>query len=168
MTERVVFVHGAYGYDEDAVMAASLRDHLGSGYEVVYPRVPDEDPDLTEVIGDEPVVLVGHSAGGFTLVEHLAHGRVRAPVTALCLIAAPFPGADPDWTFEGWELPDDLSPLPDRVFLYASEDDAVVPFAHRDRYAAAIPQAEVRTTAGGHQLGDDLRVVADDIRRVTG
>ncbi|HWR85265.1 MAG TPA: alpha/beta fold hydrolase [Rhodoglobus sp.] len=165
-TTRVVFVHGAYGYEEDAQLATSLRQHLGAEFTIEAPRVPDEDPDLTDVIGDEPVVLVGHSAGGFTLVEHIAKGLVRAPVLALCLIASPYPGGDPDWDIEGWDLPDDLSALPERVFLYASPDDEVVPFAHRDLYAAAIPQAVVRTTEGGHQLGDDLRVVADDIRSI--
>jgi hypothetical protein len=50
------------------------------------------------------------------------------------------------------------------VFLYASEDDDTVPFAHRDLYAKAIPGSKVRTASGGHQLGNDLRLVADDLR----
>ena len=50
------------------------------------------------------------------------------------------------------------------VFLYASEDDDTVPFAHRDLYAEAIPGSKVRTASGGHQLGNDLRLVADDLR----
>ncbi|MGV8897377.1 MAG: hypothetical protein ACOH10_13825 [Rhodoglobus sp.] len=42
-----------------------------------------------------------------------------------------------------------------------------MPFAHRDLFVAAIPRAEVRTTVGGHQMGNDLRAVADDIRDLT-
>jgi hypothetical protein len=44
------------------------------------------------------------------------------------------------------------------------EDDDVVPFAHRDLHAAALPRSITRTTSGGHQLGDDLRMIAADIR----
>jgi predicted alpha/beta hydrolase family esterase len=93
-----------------------------------------------------------------------------ADLAALVLIAAPFPSADPDWVFEGFELPEDLGQrLADTaVLLYASEDDETVPFAHRDRYARAIPHAVVRTTTGGHQLGENLKVVADDIRGLIG
>ena len=90
-------------------------------------------------------------------------------IIGLCLIAAPFPNGDPDWTFEGFDLPDHFEeklPAGATVLLYASEDDETVPFAHRDLYAAAIPDARTRTTSGGHQLGDDLSIVASDIRRI--
>ena len=113
------------------------------------------------------MVVVGHSAGGYQLLVCLAERPIRRPVLAVCLIAAPFPGGDADWTLEGFNLPPDLSGrMPDRaqVFLYASEDDEVVPFAHRDLYAAALPGARVRTVHGGHQIGADLAAVAADIR----
>jgi predicted alpha/beta hydrolase family esterase len=115
-------------------------------------------------------VLVGHSLGGYVLAKHLAKTEdgIGVELCAIALIAAPFPSADPNWVFEGFELPPDLARrLPDTaVFLYASEDDEIVPFAHRARYAEAIPHAVVRTTVGGHQLGNDLTLVAEDIRRV--
>ena len=133
--------------------------------------MPDEDdPDFERW---EPVIaqavhgadaLVGHSLGGYMLLKHLADAD--APTAhVVCLVAAPFPSGDADWVFDGFELPEWFAAaLPGTVFLYASEDDDDVPFAHRDLYAAAIPGAVTRTTTGGHQLGDDLRIVADDIR----
>lgn len=170
---KVVFLQGggAGAYAEDAELASSLAEHLGDGYEVVFPEMPDEgDPDFERwhpviaeaVHGAE--VLVAHSLGGYMLLKHLAD--VDAPAAhVVCLIAAPFPGGDGDWVFEGFELPDGFAAaLPGTVYLYASEDDDTVPFAHRDLYADAIPGAITRTTTGGHQLGGDLRVVADDIR----
>lgn len=182
VTIDVVFLHGAGtgAFDEDAALADSLARHLGSGFSVAFPRLPEDDPDderwldaIGAAIGaaidaaSEPVVLVGHSIGGYLLVKHLALRPSPRAVAAICLIAAPFPGADPAWTFDGFDLPDDLDrllPADAPVLLCASEDDETVPFAHRARYAAAIPWATTRTTTGGHQLGDDLRVVAEGIR----
>lgn len=179
MTAVILIQGGGDGaFDEDAALAASLREHLGEEYAVDFPRMPNEgDPDpgrwgaaIDDAIAraDEPLVLVGHSAGGYVLVRHLAEHPPSRSIAALCVIAAPFPDADPSWSFEGFDLPDDLAGrLPEvPIFLYASEDDEIVPFAHRASYAAALPTAVERTTTGGHQLGGDLRVVADDIRSV--
>jgi predicted alpha/beta hydrolase family esterase len=112
---------------------------------------------------------VGHSLGGYLLLKYLAGQHPAPTIAAICIIAAPFPGGDADWTFDGFDLPQNLGallPAGAAVMLYASPDDAVVPFAHRDLYATAIPQAIARTTAGGHQLGGDLKVVAADIRSI--
>lgn len=160
----VVFIHGADGYADDAPLAASLEQHVGMP--VLYPEMPDSD-DWSHAIAaeidplDTPPIVVGHSAGGYQLLKHLATSTKT--MKAIVLIAAPYPGGDPDWTFDGFDLPD-CSALTAPVFIYQSEDDEVVPFAHRDLWAAAIPGSVTRTTMGGHQLNDDLRMVADDIR----
>jgi uncharacterized protein len=180
VTGVVVIQGGGPGaHDADRALVESLRRHLGAGFEVDFPRMPDEgDPDPERWSGPirdaiaravPPRVLVGHSIGGYLLLKQLVSEPVAGPIAAICVIAAPFPGGDPDWTFEGFELPDgfaDRLPPGAAVLLYASEDDEVVPFAHRDLYAARIPGAVVRTTTGGHQLGGDLAVVARDIRAV--
>ncbi len=178
MNVHVVFFHGAGtgAYDEDAELASSLARHLGNDFSIDFPRLPENDPEdgpwlqaIDEAIArtSGPVVLVGHSVGGYLLLKYLAMNRIMTSIVAICVIAAPFPSGDPAWTFDGFDLPDDvdrLLPADAKVVLYASEDDKTVPFAHRDLYAAAIPRAITRTTSGGHQLGNDLRVVADDIR----
>ena len=160
----VVFIHGADGFEDDAPLAENLELHVGMP--VLFTQMPDTDdwtPAIASVIEpvEIPPIVVGHSAGGYQLLKYLASSN--APVTSVHVIAAPFPGGDADWTFDGFDLPD-LSGLRAPVFLYASEDDEVVPFAHRDLWAAAIPGSVTRTTAGGHQLNGNLRVVADDIR----
>ena len=179
----VIFFHGAGegAYEADAPLAASLAVHLGAGFRVHTPRLPEEDDAgdeqwmaaMRSAIDDAPsssVVVVGHSAGGYVLVKCLATQHVTARIAEICLIAAPFPGGTPEWTFDGFDLPSDLGdrlPHEATVLLYASEDDQTVPFSHRDRYAEAIPSAVARTTAGGHQLGEDLAVVAADIRALS-
>lgn len=175
----VVFFHGAGdgAFEADSLLAGSLARHLGDGFSVTVPRLPDDDDGddsaWLRVIDESidrakpPLVLVGHSAGGYLLLKALAARGPGASVAVVGIIAAPYPGGDPDWTFDGFELPADLAdrlPASAEVLLYASEDDEVVPFAHRDLYAAALPRVITRTTTGGHQLGDDLALVAADIR----
>ena len=177
----IVFIQGGGdgAYDADARLARSLQLELGDDFSVDFPRMPEEDdPDYYRwrpAIGDviaratAPVVAVGHSLGGYFLIRYLATERIEVQIAAVCIIAAPFPSGDPAWIFEGFELPDRFGerlPTDASVLLYASEDDETIPFAHRDLYAAAIPDAVKRTTVGGHQLGNDLAMVADDIRRI--
>jgi len=161
----IVFIHGNDGFEEDAALVASLEQHLG--LPVTYPKMPDEGdwiPAIAAAISEAqpPLALVGHSAGGYQLLEYLASASVPS-VVSIHIIAAPFPGGDPDWTFDGFDLPAFPERMPYPVVLYASEDDEIVPFAHRDLWAAAIPGSVTRTTVGGHQLNNDLRLVADDI-----
>ena len=181
MTTGVVFVQGggAGAHDEDRQLAGSLARCLGDDFSLDFPMMPQEDepdyerwrPVIARAIARaaHPVVLVGHSVGGYLLIKYLVSEGATSPIAAVCIIAAPFPGGDPAWSIDGFELPNDFAahlPRDAQVLLYASEDDEIVPFAHRDLYAAAIPDAITRSTSGGHQLAGDLRVVADDIRRI--
>ena len=177
----VIFFHGAGAgaHAEDARLAADLGTRLGEGYRVACPQLPEDDDAedglwlaaIASAIESaaKPAVLIGHSAGGYLLLKHLAGANAPlapAAVAAICVIAAPYPGGDPSWTFDGFDLPPDLGerlPQGVPVFLYAGEDDDIVPFAHRDLYADAIPGALTRTVTGGHQLGHDLSAVARDI-----
>lgn len=174
----IVFLHGAGegAHAEDSAMAHSLVRHLGEGTRLHAPELPRPDDPTPErwgpVIGRaiedaaEPVVIVAHSFSGPLLIRHLVEHPPTRRISSIHLLASPIPGGDDDWTWDGFELPDGFpEELPDApVFLSASEDDEWVPFAHRDLWAAAIPGAQTRTRTGGHQFGDDLRGVADDIR----
>jgi predicted alpha/beta hydrolase family esterase len=183
MTRRVLFIQGgaAGAYEADEKLAASLLRELGDGWEVRYPRMPNEDdPDYgawTRVIAEEVAtmgegaVLVGHSIGASVIVKWLTGGRVPKSIAGALLIAAPFWHDDAFWRWDEVRLPDDadakLPPgLP--VYLYHGGDDKVVPTAHLDMYAALIPSAIVRRLAGrDHQLNDDMSEVAEEIRRLS-
>lgn len=185
---QVLLIHGGGdgAFAADAVLAASLRDALGVGYALRYPQMPDEDQpeyaawrsQITGELGamEGAVFLVGHSLGGSVLLKYLAEGGVEqamAPrpseptIAGLFLLAAPYWGA-PDWEVDEYALPEGFaarlsSGLP--VFLYHCRDDAVVPFAHLDRYAHHLPHATLRAIdQGGHQLDGHLSAVARDIR----
>jgi predicted alpha/beta hydrolase family esterase len=177
----VLFVQGAGegAHDVDAHLVESLTNELGSQYEIHYPLMPAEaspnDAEWKDCLMKEVArlgngaILVAHSAGASALVRTLAERPVTTPLGGIFLIAAPFCGGG-GWQIEGCTTPADLGdrlPVGVPVFLYHGRDDEVVPFAHVALYANALPRAVVRRLSGrGHQLDNDLSVVAADIKRV--
>lgn len=181
MTKHILFLQGAGegAYEEDQKLAASLRRSLGSDYEVHYPAMPDDgnapyeqwkqqiQKELAAI--SEPVLLVGHSVGASVAIKYLSEQKSAKSTAGVVLIACPFWGGE-GWRYDGWEelaLPkssaNHLKDTP--IVLYHCCDDEVVPFEHLALYAALLPQAEVRELDhGGHQLNNDLSVVAKDIK----
>lgn len=169
---------GEGAYEEDGKLAASLQDGLGDGYEVVYPRMPNEDSpeyaswksqietQLASLEGE--VILVGHSLGGSVLLKYLSEEKLEKPIAGLFLIAPPYWGADDDWQAEAYTLREDFAtklPTIPRIFFYHSRDDEWVPFAHLALYAEKLPQATIREFDGrGHQFKNDLSEVVADIK----
>ena len=171
---KVVFIQGGGrgAHAADARLASDLGRRLG--HPVAFPLMPREDdpdyerwrPAIAAAVAKADHV-VAHSIGGYLALRYIAESGVTP--SALFVIAAPFPSGDADWTFEGFDLPADfglrLADVP--TYLYASPDDDVVPHAHLALYAAAIPGSIARGTTGGHQLGENLSLVATDIRALS-
>jgi predicted alpha/beta hydrolase family esterase len=183
MTRQVLFVQGfgADVHDEwDSKLVASLERHLGAGYDIRYPRMPNEaDPRygawkpvlLKELASlSESAIVVGHSGGGAILINTLADVRPTTKLAGIFLLAAPFIG-DGGWPSDDIKTRTDLServPTGVPIFLYHGTADQEVPLDHVRLYAAALPRAVVRTLNGSdHQLHNDLSQVARDIRSLT-
>lgn len=166
-------------HDEwDNKLVASLERELGPGYEIRYPRMPNEaDPKyalwkaaLKKEFAklDDGAILVGHSIGGTILINVLAEEPPDSSPSGIFLVAAPFVGKG------GWSS-EDIKPISDlgarlqarwKVYLYHGSEDDTAPFGHIDLYEKVIPQAVVRRLAGcNHQLNDDMSEVLD-IRRL--
>lgn len=179
MKKQVLFLHGAGSgaFEEDRILAAALQHALGLAYEVHYPKLPEDGEayaDWKAVIEpavaalDDQSILVGHSVGASVLLKYLCEEQLDTSIRAVFLLATPYWGADEFWTWDEARLPEDiaakLAKIP-RIFLYHSRDDDVVPYAHLALYAASLPQATIRAFDGrGHQFGNDLAEVAEDIR----
>ncbi len=182
MTKHILFIHGGGGegaYEEDGILVASLQNALGAAYAVRYPKMPLEESaryadwkaqiamELSVLDGD--VILVAHSVGGSILLKYLSEEQIEKPIAGLFLLATPYFGGDENWNYPEMNLPHDFAaklPAIPRIFLYHSRDDEVVPFAHLAMYAAKLPQAIVRIFDGrGHQFGNDLSEVAEDIKK---
>jgi predicted alpha/beta hydrolase family esterase len=180
LSGQVLFIQGAGEgtHDEwDDKLVDSLRRELGDGFEVRYPRMPDEDDPTYERWGptiereiaalDDGAILVGHSVGGTLLVRLLVEQSREIELGAIVLVAAPFDG-DGGWPSDDFETPGDLGDrLPDNVpvHLFHGLDDDEVPPTHLELYARVIPRAHVHRLPGrDHQLGNDLGEVATVIR----
>ncbi|GGO25294.1 alpha/beta fold hydrolase [Micromonospora parathelypteridis] len=180
---QILFIQGggAGTHDEwDNKLVDSLRRELGDGYEVRYPRMPDEDdPSYARwsaairreiaALGDEAVVA-GHSVGATILVNALAERPPERALRAIVLIAAPFVGPG-GWPGDEFERPYDLGarlPHGVPVHLFHGLQDETAPPSHADLYAGVIPQAQVHRLPGrDHQLNDDLSEMARVIKPVT-
>ena len=179
-TRELLFIQGggAGTHDEwDDKLVESLGRELGDGVEIRYPRMPAEDdpgvatwvPAIRRELAalDDGAVVVGHSVGATLLVHALVEDPPTAKLGAIVLLAAPFVG-EGGWPGDGFELPSDLGarlPPGVPVHLFHGLDDDTVPVAHDDLYTRAIPGASVHRLRGrDHQLGNDLREVAEVIR----
>lgn len=185
MTNQVLLIQGAGegAYEEDKLLAQSLQKELGPNFEVIYPEMIDEanapydawKRQIQETIArmHGPITLVGHSMGGSELAKILTQIQVDTSVAGIFLIATPFWGGK-GWLYEGYEeleLPKDTAaklPQGAKVFLYQARDDEIAPFAHLALFAKLLPHATVREiNEGGHQLNNDLSLVAKDIKDIT-
>jgi predicted alpha/beta hydrolase family esterase len=183
MTKPVLFLQGAGegAYAEDALLAADLRERLGSAYSVVYPEMPDEgDADFESwkrtileqllSLGDG-VIVVGHSVGGSVVAKLLVDGDLGRAPAGIFLVSAPFWHDHEFWNWKEAELPKDVHqhvPLSLPLFFYHGSADEVVPCSHLDLYEKAFPSAVVHRLIGrDHQLNNDLSEVARDIRSLS-
>lgn len=177
---QILFIQGGGpgAHDDwDDKLVKSLKQKLGEGYEVRYPRMPDEgDPDYArwstairrELAGlGDNAVAVGHSTGATILAGTLSSQPPEKRLAAIVLIAAPFVGPG-GWPGDGFELTADLgAQLPPGVpvHVFHGLQDETAPPSHADLYAQAIPQAQVHRLPGrNHQLNNDLSEVAEAIR----
>lgn len=180
MRKQILFVQGGGegAHDEwDNKLVASLKRELGPGYEIRYPRMPNEGSPIYDAWKvklvkeiealENGAILVGHSIGGTILIDVIAKQPPARMLAGTFLIAAPFIGGG------GWPS-EDINPTEDigarlssdvPIYLYHGTADETAPIAHLALYAKALPQAHVSRLEGrNHQLNDDLSEVAYDIR----
>jgi predicted alpha/beta hydrolase family esterase len=180
MDKHILFIHGAGdgGYEGDVELVASLRKALGTVYKVHFPKMPtDEAPYFgsgwPKQIGEEissikgAVILAGHSLGASMLLKYLSEKETKKNISGIFLVAPPFWSGNEDWV-QPLKLQEDFADnLPKDIptFFYQCKDDDVVPFDHFAIYKQNIPWAVFREIShGGHQLNNDLTIVANDIK----
>jgi predicted alpha/beta hydrolase family esterase len=169
---------GAGAHEADRVLSDALGRALGPAFRVLFPHMPHEgapDNDVwkrrisTTLRQTRATFLVVHSAGAALVADLLAQGLPDelAGLRGLFLLAPPFVGRG-GWQLDGFHL----DALADRarlrmlpLQLYFGLDDATVPPAHAELYAALFPDATIHRLHGcGHQFEDCMARVARDLR----
>lgn len=145
---------------------ASLQDELGADYDVLMPSMPNKQnaryaewqiwfEKLIPFL-QEGAILVGHSLGGIFLVKYLAENTLPTRISAVVLIAAPYDDESNE-SLGDFKLPSSLDRFvkqAERVMLYYSSDDFIVPYTELAKYQVAFPSATVRTFSDhGHFFG---------------
>ena len=182
MKRQVLFVQGggARVHDEwDDKLVDSLRRALGPGYEIRYPRMPnDDDPNYAKWTAalqkkfatlHDGAILVGHSIGATIMINALAEHPPKKELGAIFLVSAPFVG-DGGWKPDDWQPQREIGkkiPGGVPVYVYQGLADETAPPSHADLYARAIPQAHLTRLPGrDHQLNNDLHEVAAKIEEL--
>jgi uncharacterized protein len=177
--KQALFIQGGGngGYEADAKLVASLQKALGKDYEIGYPRMQTDAaaPDfgwLRQIAKEidklsNGVILVAHSLGASLLLKYLSDNKVSKRMAGIFLAATPFWSGKEQWV-QGLKLREDFAeslPKKKPIFFYHCRDDEEIPFDHLALYRRKMPSATFREIAtGGHQLNDDLDIVARDIK----
>ncbi len=178
--KQILFIHsgGQQGTGQGSNDLVSwLRKELDDTYTIFYPLMPEaENPEYSkwkvkvrEELSEmkDGVILIGHSLGGSVLVKFLSEENCDIKIAALCIIGAPA------WGRKNWKVQDfvlrenfeDALPPIDKIFVYHSHNDEVVPFNHLLYYVERLPGAIARRLPnGGHLFSHGLPELAADIK----
>lgn len=177
--KSILFIQGGGngGYEADKKLVASLTNALGTSYEINYPEIQSKEtePDygwtkqIDKKISDSEnnLILVGHSFGASMILKCLSENPDQKHIKGIFLIATPFWRGNEDWK-QGLKLKENFpDKLPKNVplFFYHCKDDEEISFSHFQNYQERLNRATYREIDnGGHQLNNDLTIVAKDIR----
>ena len=168
MAGRLLFVHGAGGFVDDASLAVGLAN--GLHLDLRMPELPEDAmgyEDWAEPVrqhldrlGPEDSVIA-HSFGASILVKVLAEKSWEHPRRAALL-------AMPDWSPRGWDVGDyaftDPEPRTHLTLLHCRDDD-VVPVSHLTSNSEVLPSATVvEFPTGGHQFDGMIDAIVSDWR----
>ncbi len=117
----------------------------------------------------DSVVLIGHSQGGYFLAKYLSENTMPVQVKAAYLLAAPFCKDDfggedgGDFEFDPNNL-HNLEAQCEKVFIYHSKDDFVVPYEHGLHFKEAMPTAKfVSFEDKNHFLDEELPEIRNSV-----
>ncbi|HEY4490272.1 MAG TPA: alpha/beta fold hydrolase [Candidatus Paceibacterota bacterium] len=131
-----------------------IRRMLQENYEVITPQMPNKTncqyeewklwfEKLIPFLNDG-VILIGHSQGGIFLAKYLSENQFSKKIGGVMLVSTPYDQDSEGYPVLSFSLPTTLNLQTDKVFLYHSKDDPVVPFQALEQYQKLLPNATVR------------------------
>jgi len=178
--KKILFAHSAgpqYGEGKGSYdLVHYLKSKLSDEFEILFPKI--EKPNIPtykkykEMFSSsfakitEPVILIGHSLGGSTLLKYLSEENPNIAISGLFLVSTPH------WksNMKEFQLKENFqSSLKDipAVFLYHSKDDVDVPFESLKFYKTALKTAIVNELPGKeHVFPKGLPKLVSDIKKL--
>jgi uncharacterized protein len=178
--KKILFAHSAgpqYAEGKGSYdLVKYLKSKLSDEFEILFPTIEKPNTPTYEKFKKmfvatfngiaEPVILVGHSLGGSTLLKYLSEERHDISISGLFLVATPY------WksNMKEFQLKENfqtsLKKIPS-IFLYHSKNDTVVPFEHLKFYQTAFKAATVRELPGKeHRFSKGLSQLVSDIKSI--
>ena len=182
--EEYIFSLKSFEIDFEKMMSKGWKDNLekdlGRGFEVVLPKMPNsfnakylEWKIWFEKIApffESKVVLIGHSLGGIFLAKYLSENKFPKRILVTFLVAAPYDDKNLDDSLADFVLKKDLNLLQnqsEKLFIYQSQDDDIVPFVDFKKYKKALPNASFREFDNkGHFRQKNFPEIIQEIRRI--
>ena len=174
MRQQVLVIHGGDAYETygeylDGLKSKELKiemlqfvgwkdnlaKDLGKDFDVLLPKMPNAQnakynewkiwfEKITPLLSDN-IILIGHSLGGIFLAKYLAENKFPKKIKALFILAAPYHSMnEPLADFNIESGLGNVSKQAEKIFLYHSKDDLVVPFESLENYQKEFPNAEIR------------------------
>ncbi|MGE5297828.1 MAG: alpha/beta hydrolase [Acidobacteriaceae bacterium] len=158
----------------------NLSKDLGKNFEVIAPKMPNKFNakykewkiwfDKFVPYFKKDVLLIGHSLGGIFLAKYLSENKLPKQAKALFLVAAPFDedNKKAEDSLADFRLPKSfkkLSEQVDKIFIYHSKDDPIVPFIDSGKYSKLLPKASLRVSKDrGHFIQEKFSELVKDIK----
>lgn len=176
--KKILFAHSAgpqYAEGKGSYdLVKYLRSKLSDEFEILFPTIErPNSPTYKKYKAmfassfaklSEPVILIGHSLGGSTLLKYLSEEKPGISMAGLFLVSTPH------WksNMKEFQLKDNfqnlLKNIPE-VFLYHSKNDQEVPFESLGFYEKAFKVATVRELPGKeHTFPKGLPKLVADIK----
>ena len=176
--QTILFAHSAgpqYGKGKGSYdLVKYLKLKLSGKFKILFPKI--EKPNMPtyakykEMFASsfakitQPVILIGHSLGGSTLLKYLSEEKPGISISGLFLVSTPH------WksNMKEFELHENfqnsLKDIPS-VFLYHSKNDTDVPFENLKFYKTAFKNATVHELPGKeHTFPKGLPILVSDIK----
>ena len=91
--------------------------------------------------------MIGHSLSGVFLAKYLSENKFPKKILASILIAAPYDEKDIKVPLTDFAVINNLKKFKEqsnKIFIYYSEDDPVIPYVDLKKYQKALPNAVIR------------------------
>lgn len=158
---------------------ANLQQELGENFDVIFPKMPNAQNaryiewklwfDNIVPLLDDDLILVGHSLGGIFTVKYLSENEFPKLIKSVLLVGTPYntPTRHPLVDFVITSPLDRFVAQANKIIIYHSKDDKVVPFSNAKQFHKEIPGSELRVFEDrGHFNAESFPEMVKDIKNM--